>query len=433
VSSRPALLFLSQRLPFPPDKGEKITSFNMIRHLGQRFAVHVGTFVDTQADVAQIERLRPYCASLHVGRISKPWAWGPAALRWVGGAPLSFALFRGAGLKNYVRRVIKQHQPIAIVTHSSNISEYALMPTARPTVRVLHFADVDSEKFAAFSEMAKGWKRWLLALEARRVRAAEVRLLARADAVAFVSDEEAALFRTIVDDDAKIVTIGNGVDTKAFDPGKPWPRPAWGDSAALVFIGAMDYQPNIDAVLWFANAILPALRAARSQTQFVIVGSKPASAVKALANRAGVLVTGRVPDVQPYLAHAAAVVAPLRIARGIQNKVLEALAMGRPTIVTTDALTGIGKPGVAPVIVADGADAWIAACLHLLEDPASAAALAARARPFVIDHFSWAAQLRALDALLPSTYSPQSHAASGRRGINGNCTGLPVFEERSRR
>src|SRR5882724_6559311 len=150
MNARPALLFLCQRLPFPPNKGEKITSFNIVRHLGQRFDVHIGTFVDTPEDVPEIERLRPYCASLHVERITKPWAWVPAVLRWLGGLPLSFALFRAAGLKAYVREVIEQHQPVAIVTHSSNISDYALMPTARRTVRVLHFADVDSEKFAAY-------------------------------------------------------------------------------------------------------------------------------------------------------------------------------------------------------------------------------------------------------------------------------------------
>lgn len=385
----------------------------MIRHLTQRFAVHVGTFVDRQEDLVEVENLRPYCASLLATRISKPWAWGPAALRWLGGAPLSFALFRATPLKTYVRRVIEQHQPVAIVTHSSNVSEYALTTTARQTVRVFHFADVDSEKFVALAQKTRGWKRWLMTLEARRVRANEVRLLERADAVAFVSDEEAALFRTIVHNNhAKIVTIGNGVDAEAFDPTKPWPRPDWGDSAAFVFTGAMDYQPNIDAVLWFADVVLPPLRAVRHETQFVIVGSRPASAVKALATRPGIIVTGRVPDVQPYLAHAAAVVAPLRIARGIQNKVLEALAMGRPTIVTTDALTGIGRRGIAPVIVADDAEAWVAACLRLLDNPAVAADLAARARPFVLNHFSWTSQLRALDALLPSACPPRSRAVS---------------------
>ena len=402
MNNRPALLFLSQRLPFPPNKGEKITAFNIVRHLGQRFDVHVGTFVDTPEDVSEIEGLRPYCASLHVERIAKPWAWVPAMLRWLGGLPFSFALFRAAGLKAYVQKVINQYQPVAIVTHSSNISDYALTPTARPTLRLLHFADVDSEKFAAYAGLATGLKRWLLTLEAHRVRAAETRLMAAADAIAFVSDEEAALFREVVDARAaRIVTIANGVDAEAFDPGKAWLRPSWGDGPAFVFTGAMDYQPNIDAVLWFADTVLPKVRAVHSQVQFVIVGSNPAPVVKALRSHPGVLVTGRVPDVQPYLAHAVAAVAPLRIARGIQNKVLEALAMGRPTIVSTHALTGIGTPDITPVIVADGADAWIAACLRLLDNPSSAAELAARARPFVIEHFSWAARLRTLDKLLP--------------------------------
>jgi sugar transferase (PEP-CTERM/EpsH1 system associated) len=415
MNNRPAVLFLSQRLPFPPNKGEKITSFNIVRHLGQRFDLHIGTFIDTPEDVPEIERLRPYCASLHVERIKKPWAWVPAAWRWLGGLPLSFALFRAAGLTAYVREVIARHQPVAIVTHSSNISDYALMPTARRTMRVLHFADVDSEKFAAYAMHAKGWKRCLLALEARRVRVAENRLTAGADAIAFVSDEEAALFRTLVNTRAaRIVTIANGVDAEAFDPGKSWPRPSWGDGSTFVFTGAMDYQPNIEAVVWFADVVLPAIRAVHSQVQFVIVGMNPAPAVKALASRPGVLVTGRVPDTRPYLAHGTAVVAPLRIARGIQNKVLEALAMGRPTIVSTPALTGIGSPDVTPVIVADTADEWIAASLRLLDDSASAAALSARARPFVIDNFSWAARLRPLDALLHSACSVQPEVGPER-------------------
>ncbi|HUN40008.1 MAG TPA: TIGR03087 family PEP-CTERM/XrtA system glycosyltransferase [Acetobacteraceae bacterium] len=396
------VLFLCQRLPFPPNKGEKITSFNLLRHLGQRFDVHVGTFVDNREDASDIDGLRPYCATLHVERIVKPWAWVPATLRWLGGAPLSFAMFRADGMRAYVRDAIARYHPVAIVTHSSNISDYALLPTTQPTVRVLHFADVDSEKFADFARQATGWQRWLYALEASRVRAAETRLAAGADAVAFVSDEEADLFRSVVAPRAaQIVTIANGVDAASFDPQRNWPRPDWGDGPAFVFTGAMDYRPNIDAVNWFADAVLPELRASHGAAQFAIVGSNPSPAVTALATRPGVLVTGRVPDVQPYLSHAAAAVAPLRIARGIQNKVLEALSMGRPTIVTSEALTGIGTPDATPVIVADGADAWLAACRRLLDDPDSAGAVAARARAFAIEHFGWDARLRALDALLP--------------------------------
>src|ERR1700674_4309180 len=123
---RPAVLFLCQRLPFPPNKGEKISSFNIVRHLGRRFDLHVGTFVDTPQDVAEIERFRPFCTSLYVGRITKPWAWLRAIPRWLGGLPLSFALFRSAGMREYVRNVITQYQPAAIIAHSSNVSDYAL-------------------------------------------------------------------------------------------------------------------------------------------------------------------------------------------------------------------------------------------------------------------------------------------------------------------
>ena len=403
MNDRASVLFLCQRLPFPPNKGEKIASFNIVRHLGQRFDVHVGTFLDTPEDVAEVEKLRPFCASLHVEHVIRPWAWGPAFLRWLGGMPISFALFRAAGLRDYVRRVIAQHRPVAIVTYSSNISDYGMMSAAQQTRRIFHFSDVDSEKFAAYAARSSGCRRWLYALEARRVRAAERRLMAGADAVGFVSDDEAALFRAVTDAPSeRVITIPNGVDAVAFDPARQWPRPAWGDGPAFVFTGTMDYQPNIDAVAWFADAVLPALRAAQNDAQFVIVGSNPATAVKALASRPGIIVTGRVPDVQPYLAHAAAAVAPLRIARGIQNKVLEALAMGCPTIVSTHALTGIGTPDTTPVIVADGAEEWIGACLRLLDDPSLAASLKVRARPFVIEHFGWDACLSRLDALLPA-------------------------------
>jgi sugar transferase (PEP-CTERM/EpsH1 system associated) len=406
ASHRPALLFLCQRLPYPPSKGEKIAAFNIIRHLSRGFDVHVGTFVDTDEDLVEIERFRPYCAGLHVERIRKPWAWAFASFRWLAGLPLSFALFRAAGLKAYVRRVLREYQPVAIVTYSSNISDYAFIVGSEATIRVLHFSDVDSEKYVAYAKSAKGWKRWLFRLEAGRVSAAEARLAEKADAVGFVSDDEAALFRQVVaPTTARIVTIGNGVDADAFDPEKLWPCPEWGNGPAFVFTGSMDYPPNIDAVLWFADAILPTLRKTYTEVQFVIVGSSPAPAVKALGQRPGVVVTGRVTHVQPYLAHAAAAVAPLRIARGIQNKVLEALAMGRPTIVTPYALTGIGTPESTPVIVADSTDAWIKACLGVLDDPVAAAALASRARPFVKDRFSWTARLGALDSLLASLIS----------------------------
>lgn len=401
LAERPSLVFLCQRFPYPPNKGEKIAAFNIIRHLSSRFDVHVATFIDASDDALHIEEFRAHCAGLHLEQIRKFRGWAFASFRWLAGMPVSFALYRSAALRSRIEHVIESYRPLAIVTYSSNISDYAFIAGSDATIRVLHFSDVDSEKFIAYAKQARGWKRWLFNLEAQRVRAAEARLARRADAVGFVSEDEAALFRRVVASDAvRIVTIANGVDADAFDPDQPWPYPNWGKGPAFVFTGSMDYPPNIDAVLWFAKAILPSVRAAHPDVQFAIVGANPAPAVTALAQQPGVLVTGRVPEVQPYLAHAAAAVAPLRIARGIQNKVLEALAMGRPTIVSRNALTGIGAPENTPVIVAEGDEAWIKACIGMLEDPAAATALGKKGRPFVQDLFSWPARLGALDTLL---------------------------------
>lgn len=415
-NERSALLFLCQRLPYPPNKGEKIAAFNIIRHLANRFDVHVATLIDTAEEALHIEEFRSHCAGLHVEQIRKPQRWVLAGFRWLTGMPVSFALYRSAGLKTHIKHVLEKHKPLAIVAYSSNISDYAFIAGTEAAIRVLHFSDVDSEKFVSYAKQARGWRRWLFKLEAQRVRKAEAQLARRADAVGFVSDDEAALFRKVVDSDAaRIVTIANGVDAQAFDPDKPWPRPNWGKGPAFVFTGSMDYPPNIDGVLWFAEAILPAVRAAHRDVQFAIVGANPAPAVRALAQQPGVFVTGRVPEVQPYLAHAAAAVAPLRIARGIQNKVLEALAMGRPTIVSPHALTGIGAPDTTPVIVADSAEEWIKACIEVLEDPAAATALGERARPFVRGRFSWAARLETLDGLLCSLIHDRKKSADAKK------------------
>ena len=412
---RPALLFLCQRLPYPPNKGEKIAAFNIVRHLANRFDVHVATLIDTTEEALHIGEFRSHCAGLHVEEVGKPQRWVLAGFRWLAGMPVSFALYRSAGLKTHIKHVLEERRPVAIVAYSSNISDYAFIAGSEAACRVLHFSDVDSEKFAAYAKQAHGWRRWLFLLEARRVRASEARLARRADAVGFVSDDEVALFRKVVGSDAaRIVTIANGVDAESFDPNKPWPRPNWGKGPAFVFTGSMDYPPNVDAVIWFAEAILPSVRAAHRDVQFAIVGANPAPAVKALSQRPGVLVTGRVHEVQPYLAHAAAAVAPLRIARGIQNKVLEALSMGRPTIVSPYALTGIGAPETTPVIVADSAEEWIKACIGVLEDPAAATTLGERARPFVRGRFSWAARLETLDSLLCSLIHERKKSAHAK-------------------
>lgn len=405
--SKPSLVFLCQRLPFPPIKGERITSFNLLRYLARHYRVFLGTFVDDPADMAEVDKLRGLglVEDLHVDEIRKPWAYLRALPRWLMGEPISFALFRSRGLGRWLDGIEQNHKPMFVVTHSSNISAYAVDKFRRGGVgeprRILHFADVDSEKFAAYVERARGPLRWIYAIEARRVRREERRLADKADAVAFVSDEEAELFRTLVHGDrAGVVTLPNGVDTETFDPAKYPEAPFQSQGAAFVFTGAMDYPPNVEAVTWFAAEVFPGIRKTIPQAQFLIVGTKPSDAVKRLADIPGISVTGRVESVAAYLAHAQVAVAPLQIARGIQNKVLEAMAMALPTVVSQGALTGIAAEPGKHLLCADTPAQWVSSCVDLVQQPDRAKEIGLAARRLIFDVYTWDAQFAKLERLL---------------------------------
>jgi sugar transferase (PEP-CTERM/EpsH1 system associated) len=402
--AKPALVFLCQRLPYPPIKGERIATYNLLRHLTRSYRVFVGTFIDDPADRAEVDKLRAMVEELHVEEIVKPWAYARALPRWLLGEPISFALFRSRRFARWLDEVSARHEPVAIVAYSSNISGYAVDKFSRDGIqprRFLHFSDVDSEKFVAYAERSRGLARWIFATEARRVRREERRLTAAADAVAFVSDEEAELFRSVLDEHRdRVVTLPNGVDTETFDPDRRYEPPFAGQGAAFAFTGAMDYLPNIDAVTWFASKVFPAIRQALPAAQFLIVGLNPTAEVRRLGELAGVVVTGRVPSVAAYLAHAQVAVAPLRIARGIQNKVLEAMAMAMPIVVSSGALTGIRAKSGEHLICAETPQEWSEACIRLVRDREDARRLGRAARKLVVDEYTWEAQFAKLDRLL---------------------------------
>jgi sugar transferase (PEP-CTERM/EpsH1 system associated) len=405
--SKPALVFLCQRLPFPPFKGERITSFNLLRYLTRHYRVFIGTFVDDPADMAGIDTVRGMVEELHVDMIHKPWAYLHAIPRWLRGEPVSFALFRSRRLSAWLDDVETKHQPVAIVTHSSNISSYAVDKFQRngnaEPKRILHFADVDSEKFVAYAERAVGWKKWLFATEAERVRREERRLAAKADAVAFVSDEEAALFKNVVfGESIKVTTLPNGVDTNMFNPSIYPKAPFQNSGAAFIFTGAMDYLPNIEAVVWFAHQVFPGIRQVLPHAQFLIVGIKPSSEVQKLSTIPGVIVTGKVESVAAYLAHAQVTVAPLQIARGIQNKVLEAMAMALPVVASQGALTGINAEPGTHLICANTPEQWVQACIDLIQQPSQAYAMGMAAQGLVFTHYTWDAQFEKIKQLLNS-------------------------------
>jgi sugar transferase (PEP-CTERM/EpsH1 system associated) len=236
---------------------------------------------------------------------------------------------------------------------------------------------------------------WLYRYEARRLLAYERRVARDYDASLFVSAPEAELFRQLAPEStAKIGHFSNGVDTDYFSPDQPHANPYAADERAVVFTGAMDYWPNVDAVQWFAADIFPRLRERFADVKFYIVGSRPAPAVQELAKQPGVVVTGTVPDVRPYIAHAAVSVAPLRIARGIQNKVLEAMAMATPVVVSPQALEGIDAVPGSELVLAQDAGGFVDAVSTLLAgQDSAAAAIGAAARAKVQRNYSWSSNL----------------------------------------
>lgn len=391
------LLFLTQRIPYPPIKGEKIRPLQILRHLRQSYDVHLGCLVDDPDDEQHIDTVAALCTTSHFARLDRRRAKLTCLAGLLTGDPLSVTFYRDRGLAAWVKRTLAEIQPAAIFVCSSNMAPYVLGNTRGATVTLCDLADVDSEKWRAYSETGSGPMKLVHRREWHRVAALEGRIAREMDWSTFVSAEEAALFRTQRPREAdKIRSVPSGVDFAYFDPAIPQAAPYPTDQLNYVFTGTMDYPPNIDAVRWFATEILPIIQRTRP-AHFHIVGSSPAAEVRALADD-HVTVTGRVPDVRPYLAHATAAVAPMRIARGIQNKVLEAMAMGRPVVVTPDALEGIdARPGVE-LLLGDRAEALAARCLEAATP--EAAAIGAAARHLVERDYSWAGRLLGFDALL---------------------------------
>ena len=388
------LLFLAHRVPFPPDRGDKIRSYHLLRHLARSWRVHLVAFVEDEEEGMVRGGLDPLAASIALVRRTK--SRPRAALEALAtGRPVSLTAFDDHAVQNAVGRALSAHAIDTAFVFSSQMAQYVDVFDGRV---VMDFVDVDSAKFTAYADAAKGPMRWLMRREARLLLAHDARVARTTAASLFVSEAEAALFRNLAVAD-RVHTIENGIDTARYDPAET--RPEEAAHPLLVFTGQMDYRPNIEAVTDFVRDVFPVIRAANADAQFTVVGRNPAAEVRALGERPGVIVTGEVRDVRPWIAAADVVVAPLGIARGIQNKVLEAMAMARPVVASPQAAEGIDHDGT--IRVAD-ARQQARAVLDLLADPASATALGQAARARVIARYGWDARLAPLDALMgPAT------------------------------
>jgi polysaccharide biosynthesis protein PslH len=395
----PDLLFLTQRLPYPPIKGEKIRPLQILKYLTQWYDVHLGCLMDDLSDAQHIDTIRAMCRSIHVAPLNRTVAKLTCLRGLLTGESLSVTFFRDRGLTRWVRDVVETVQPAVIFVNSGNMAPYVLDLRKRET-RICDLADVDSEKWRAYAETTTGALRFVYRREWRKVAALEQRIADAFDVCSFVSEAEASLFARLVPNSAgQIRGVSSGVDHCYFDPALTHTPVFDTKLPTFVFTGTMDYPPNVDAVVWFATEILPMIRRSVPAAQFYIVGNGPSAEVQRLAQIDGVFVTGRVPDVRPYLAHATAGVAPMRIARGIQNKVLEAMSLGKPVVMTSGALEGIEAQPGRDVILADTAEAFAAGCCRLATS-ADGLAIGVAARARMTRDYDWSARLRRFDDLL---------------------------------
>ena len=393
------ILFLAHRIPWPADRGDKIRSHNILRHLADMAPVHVVSFADDERDTGFAREMEPMFASVYAEIRRKPqWRAGVEGL--LTGSPVSVKSFASERMTAHVQVLLARGKISHIFCFSGQMAQY--VPADFGGHFVMDFADVDSAKFESYAAHGNPVMRWINAREGRALSAFEHQVARRADASLFVSAAEADLFRARSGiADGRVMALGNGIDTVSYDPAAEIPKAAVGSNAPLiVFTGQMDYRPNIEAVTDFARYALPDIHKQHPKAVFAIVGRNPPASVFALAKNRGVVVTGAVDDVRSWLNAAAVVVAPLRIARGIQNKVLEAMAMAKPVVASACAAEGIAAAdGIHFRVAADVSEEAKIVC-ELLADADAAKKLGENARRHVVSHYGWASQLSGLRTIM---------------------------------
>ncbi|MBX9644851.1 MAG: TIGR03087 family PEP-CTERM/XrtA system glycosyltransferase [Novosphingobium sp.] len=408
------ILFLAHRMPFPPNRGDKIRSHHVLRHLAELAPVHVATFADDDADLAAEGELSALAAShCLVHRDKSLVRAGIEAL--ASGKPVSVTAFHHPALVAYVSKVLAERPIDTIYAFSGQMGQY--IPDSFTGRVLFDFVDVDSAKFEAYATSGSFPRGWIDAREGRLLGAEEARLARRSQASLLVSNEEAALFRARLSPQDRatcdVRALRNGIDSRFFDRALVRPAPAMLDCAGprMIFTGQMDYAPNIAAAERAIERILPLVREQFPDASFHVVGRSAPETLLARHGQGGAYVWGGVDDIREWLAAADLALVPLELARGVQNKVLEAMAMAMPVVLTPGAATGIGGIDARHYAVAESDLALAERAIALLGDHDHGWAMGLEARRFVVDGMSWQATLAPLAAMLGLAESTSRHAA----------------------
>jgi sugar transferase (PEP-CTERM/EpsH1 system associated) len=399
--AKPNVLYVTYRVPYPPNRGDRIRSYHFAKWIAGRSNLFVACFSEEGVSQAAREHLRGLCRQFAIVPLNPRLRWLAGGLSLAGGGSITAGWLRSKRLRRIIAAWASVHRFDVAVALCSGMAQYLDAPELASARKVVDLVDVDSQKWLDYARDARGWRSWLYRLEGRRVRRLEASLPKRGYALTVVSEDEAAIFRRHTTE-GSLAAISNGVDLDYFQPTPSPRRPGW----QCAFTGVLDYHPNVVGLNWFCQEIWPQVRREHPQANFVIIGQRPTKAVQRLDEVPGVVVRGPVPDVRPHMARADVIVVPLTIARGIPNKVLEAMAMGRPTVASPAALAGLQVQSGHHLLAAQSAGEFAAAVNRLLADQVLAARLGAAARQFVQQHHNWATCLAPFAATLALDAAP---------------------------
>jgi sugar transferase (PEP-CTERM/EpsH1 system associated) len=387
------ILFVCHRLPFPPNRGGKIRPFNMIRHLSRKHSVVVASLAHTEQELKEGAGLKDYCDEV-IAEVVPPSARWLQAIRAVPTrTPSSVAYFWSARLYERIKQIALHAEFDVTLVHCAFVAQYVMQ--LQTGFRIMDFGDLDSAKWAEYSH----WKSFpfsrMYAFESAKLQAYERKVARMFDRCTVTTGGEQDEFQNL-SAPASCTVIPNGVDVSYFSPPKVSTRP----DSSIVFLGRMDYFPNIDGVCYFTEQILPLIRNKMPHVEFRIVGSNPTRRIRELAKVPGTVVTGHVPDVRRYLQDGAIAIAPLRIARGTQNKILESMAMGIPVVATPNAAKGIQAVPGRDLLVAATPQAFANHVLALLHNADLRRSLSDAARKQVEQAHLWPGAMKILDHTL---------------------------------
>ena len=404
-SRKRRVLMLTHRLPYPPDRGDRIRSYHMLRLLSGQFDLAVACTSDEPVWLQHHQLLSTMARRVAIQPISNRWSKLKSVRAVLAGKPATSASYYRAGLADQIRQWHEQQPFDVVLTYCTGMIEYARLlthpGTAGPRPRhIIDLVDVDSVKWRSYARSAWVPMRWVYAAEARRLRQIEAGRFDQFDAVVVSTATEAQVYREHVCDRDNLTVVANGVDMEYFSPLPD------ADSKTIVFVGVLNYRPNVDGIVWFVNKVMPQFRQQEPQAKLLIVGRHPTPRIRELDGHAGVDVVGSVADVRHYLAESSAVIAPLLIARGVQNKVLEAMASGRAVVCSTGAACGIDATADEHLLIADSPQQWVDHLLKLLGDAPFRNRLAGNARRRVEQRYNWQQCLEPMVALLNGQCGP---------------------------